>query len=60
MHSLLHLRQRNCERETEVICVSTEEILQFSQDNAFEDCVAITGISKMHVISVISEKANFW
>ena len=47
-------------KETEVIYVSTEEVLQFSQDNPFEDCVVIPGISKMRVISVISEKASFW
>ena len=30
-------------KETEVIYVSTEEVLQFSQDNPFEDCVVIPG-----------------
>ena len=42
-------------KEPKVIFVNTEEILQFSQDNPFEDCVAIPGISKMHVISVVSD-----
>ena len=43
-------------KEMEVIYISTEKILEFSQD--FEDCVAISGISKKHMISVISEKAT--
>ena len=42
-------------KETEVIYVSTEDILQFQQDDPLEDSTAIPGISKMHEISMISE-----
>ena len=49
---------RKLMKEAEVIDISTEEILQFSPENPFEDSASVPGIPKMYVISVISEKAT--
>ena len=46
--------------ETEIIYICKEDIEAYEKGNPFEECFAVPGISKMHVISVDRNVTKLW